>query len=200
MTPSLDVHGFETSNNIKVRVALGFKGLTYTFHSIDPVDRSGIQRISGQNLTPVLVHGDRVVFDSAAILRYLESTFPDTPRLFGSTRDEQWAIEDLEALARYDLARPMLEVVHRRVSGGVVDPGMQVRCNGRFVAALGTLIEHLGTRTFLVGDALTAADITAAAVVHRVRTGGLFELPAAAAALDPWVARVLAFDGRGRTG
>ena len=66
MKPELTILGFETSNNIKVRVALGFKEIPYEFRTIDPADRSEIVRLSGQHLTPVLVHGDRVLFDSAA--------------------------------------------------------------------------------------------------------------------------------------
>jgi hypothetical protein len=46
---------------------------------------------------------------------------------------------------------------------------------------------------------MSAADITAAAVVARVRTTGIFPLPPAAARLRAWIARVTAFDGPGRT-
>ena len=65
----LVIHGFETSNNFKVRVALGFKGIDYRFETIDPSDRAGMVKISGQPFTPVMVHGDVVMFDSAAIVR-----------------------------------------------------------------------------------------------------------------------------------
>ncbi len=40
-------------------------------------------RISGQHLTPVIEHGEVVLFDSAAILRYLDAAFRETPPLFG---------------------------------------------------------------------------------------------------------------------
>ena len=104
MSNELAVHGFETSNNIKVRVALGYKAILYVFHTIDPRDREEVVRISGQYLTPVLVHGERVLCDSAAILRYLECNFPDTPKLFGDSLAEQWEIEDWEMFARTTLA------------------------------------------------------------------------------------------------
>jgi glutathione S-transferase len=38
---------------------------------------------SGQGRVPVLVDGDRVVFDSWTIATYLEDTYPDRPSLFG---------------------------------------------------------------------------------------------------------------------
>lgn len=194
MTRPLVIHGFETSNNMKVRVALGYKGIEHVFRTIDPARRDEVREISGQHLTPVMQHGDVVLFDSAAILRYLEANFPRTPRLFGRTRDEQWAIEDWELFARAVLAAPMMEVVHRRVSGGVVDDAMTQRCG----AALADAVEHLATGLaggdWLVGEAMTAADVTAAPVVHRIRSAGMLPLPAAADPLMPWVDRVMAHD------
>jgi glutathione S-transferase len=190
----VQLHGFETSNNFKVRIALGYKKIPYTFHPIEPADRSGILRLSGQRLTPVLVHADRVIFDSAAILRYLEANFPGGPPLFGTSMEEQWAIEDLELFARHTLAGPMMEFVHHRVSGGAPDEAMQRRCAGRFADAAGTLVKRLAGRSWLVGDAMSAADVTAAAVVHRVRQSGLFTLPASLDPLREWEKRVVAYD------
>ncbi|HXV75537.1 MAG TPA: glutathione S-transferase family protein [Candidatus Polarisedimenticolaceae bacterium] len=196
MTTDLTIHGFETSNNIKVRVALGYKRIPYAFRAIDPADRSEILRLSGQRLTPVMQHGDVVLFDSAAILRYLEANFRDRPPLFGASRDEQWAIEDLELFARHTLAGPMMDVVHRRVASGSVDAELQSRCQARFAAEVGRLVAALGEREWLVGDRMSAADVTAAPVIRRVRSAGLFELPPAAERLAPWVERVMAYDGQ----
>ena len=89
MSSPLVIHGFETSNNFKVRVALGYKGIPYEFRTIDPSDRDEIHRLTGQFLTPVLQHGDVVLFDSAAILRYLEANFRDTPRIYGRSHAEE---------------------------------------------------------------------------------------------------------------
>ena len=188
------VHGFETSNNMKVRVALGYKGIDYEFRTIDRADREEIVRISGQHLTPVLVHDGRVTFDSGAILRYLDTSFPDTPKLFGDTHAEQWAIEDWELFARAVLAGPMMEVVHHKVSGGEVDAPMFERCAGAFVEAVARLAEGLSDREWLVGDRMTAADITAACVMHRIRATELFPTPQSAEGLTDWIERVVRHD------
>ena len=45
----------------------------------DPNDRSPVEAISGQRLVPVLVEGDEIVFDSPAILEWLERRNPDPP-------------------------------------------------------------------------------------------------------------------------
>jgi glutathione S-transferase len=194
MAAEVIVHGFETSNNMKVRIALGYKDIGYEFQTIDPADRTTIVQISGQHLTPVLVHGDCVLFDSAAILRYLEANFRDRPLLFGSTHGEQWAIEDQELFARTQLAGPMMEIVHHRVSGGEVDEAMRGRCAAEFAEAANTLVETLSGREWLVGDRMSAADVTAAAVMHRVVNAGLFDIPSGVEAIAPWVKRVMSFD------
>jgi glutathione S-transferase len=194
MASELTIHGFETSNNMKVRVALGFKQIPYEFRTIDPADRTEILRLSGQHLTPVLVHGDRVLFDSAAILRYLEANFRDRPALFGTSRDEQWAIEDMELFARTTLAAPMMEVVHYRVSGGTVDEEMRTRCASAFAEAAATLMIALAGNKWLVGGRMSAADVTAAAVMYRIRRAKLFDPPAGIESIAGWVDRVMAFD------
>lgn len=200
MSTEVVVHGFETSNNMKVRVALGYKGIPYQFRTIEPSDREEVFKISGQYLTPVLVHGDRVVFDSAAILRYLDIGFRDTPRLFGGSHAEQWEIEGWELFARTELANPMMDIVHRRVYGKPVDDAIVGRCATAFAEATTRLAHRMEGRDWLVGDAMTAADITAAAVMFRVRAAELFPVPPAAEALSTWVDKVMSFDGECRKG
>ena len=198
MSPEVVIYGFETSNNIKVRVALGFKGIPYEFRSIDPGERDEILRISGQSLTPVMVHGDRVLFDSAAIMRYLDANFPETPKLFWGNRSEEWEIEDWEFFARFELAGPMMEVLHRRATGGTVNAVMLERCTETFGQATTVLAHRLEGRQWLVGDRMSAADVTAAAVLRRVQNVNMFVFPPAADSLSMWMENVLSFDGKCR--
>ncbi len=194
MSSDLVILGYETSNNIKVRVALGYKDIPYTFKAIDPADRTEIMKLSGQRLTPIMVHGERVLFDSAAILRYLEANYRGRPALFGSSIEEQWAIEDLEFFARVTLAGPMMEMVHHRRSGGAPDEAMKNRCAAAFSQAVRDLAQRLGGRTWLIGEAMSAADITAAAVMYRIRSVGIFAMPPEAERLKEWEDRVIAYD------
>ena len=177
MSTEVTIYGFETSNNMKVRVALGYKRIPYQFHSIVPTDRDKIVELSGQRLTPVLVHGDVVLYDSAAILRYLDCNFLGTPKLFGGTHAEQWEIEDWEMFARGDLAGPMMKVVHTRVTGGALDEAALARCAADLAAATGVLAARMHDRAWLVGDSLSGADITAASVLTRIRSAELLPLP-----------------------
>src|ERR671916_1936859 len=76
----LRLYRFRYSTNVeRVALALAHKGLDVESIWIDPADRSPVREVSGQELVPVLVHGDQVVADSAAILEHLEARHPDPP-------------------------------------------------------------------------------------------------------------------------
>jgi glutathione S-transferase len=78
--PPLRLYRFPFSTNVeRVALALAHKGLDVESVWIDPADRSEVMRLSGQELVPVLVDGDRVISDSAAILEHLEERSPERP-------------------------------------------------------------------------------------------------------------------------
>ena len=104
MSQSLKLYDLTPSpNNIKVRCALAYKKLSYERILVDPANREAVVKVSTQPLTPTLLHGDTVVFDSYAILRYLDANFPETPRLFSTDRPTLKSIEAWELYARTDV-------------------------------------------------------------------------------------------------
>ena len=68
-----------STNVERVALALAHKGLAVESVEISYSDRSPVVEVSGQGLVPVLVDGDRVIPDSARILRYLEEKQPEPP-------------------------------------------------------------------------------------------------------------------------
>jgi glutathione S-transferase len=88
----------------------------------------------------------------------------------------------------------MMEVVHHRATGGTVDGAMQARCDRAFSSAIDTLADRLAGREWLVGDRMTAADVTTAPVLHRVRSSSLLAVPDRVREIDRWADRVLAYD------
>ena len=84
--PPLRLYRIPFSTNVeRVALALAYKGADVEWVDIDPNDRSEVVRVSGQELVPVLVEGDRVLTDSPVILEYLEECFPEPP-LYPSSR------------------------------------------------------------------------------------------------------------------
>jgi len=80
--PSLRLHRIPFSTNVeRVSLLLAQKGLQPEWVDHDPADRSGLVRLSGQELVPVLEHDGRILTDSPVILEYLEARFPAPPLL-----------------------------------------------------------------------------------------------------------------------
>ena len=158
--PPLRLYRFRFSTNVeRVALALAHKGVEVESVWVDPVDRSEVVRVSGQELVPVLVDGDRVIADSTAILEHLEERFPERPlypsdparraelRLFVDWFNQVWKrppnlIVDEEAKAEPDRARI-------------------VELEGQIGGALPLFEELLAGRDFLFGHELSAADVVA---------------------------------------
>jgi len=94
-------------NCVKVRVALGLKGLKYETHDIAPMDRASVVAASGQGLVPVLLDDGQAIADSTAILLYLEERHPDPPLIPSDPAAracclilEDWADQAFMAMAR----------------------------------------------------------------------------------------------------
>lgn len=74
----------------RTRFALAHKGLTPKLVGIRFTEADRVA-FSGQGKVPVLVDGDRVIFDSWAIACYLEDTYPEAPSLFGGSGGRELA-------------------------------------------------------------------------------------------------------------
>ncbi len=78
--PPLRLYRIPFSTNVeRVALALAHKEVEVEWVDVDPEDRSEVVRVSGQELVPVLVEGERVLTDSPVILEYLEERFPERP-------------------------------------------------------------------------------------------------------------------------
>ncbi len=74
------LYGFPYSTNMeRVQLALGHKELEAEYVPVPYDDRSEVRAVSGQDLVPVLDHGGTIVYDSLAIIDYLEEQFPQLP-------------------------------------------------------------------------------------------------------------------------
>jgi glutathione S-transferase len=208
MSRSLKLYDLGPSpNNIKVRCALAYKKLPYERVAVDPANREAVVKVSGQPLTPVLLHGDTVVFDSYAILRYLDPNFPETPRLFSSDRATLKSIEQWELFARTD-AGPGISKAFGQLREANPDPEALKTANDMLNRSASRVEETLAKGDWLVGGSgPSAADFTVGtmlflgavtdAAVKRVPAWGFFQkhmkierAPKTAA----WIARVMEFD------
>jgi len=189
----LELHQFRHSAFCeKVRLVLAAKQLVYNVVEVTPgVGQLELYRLSGQRQVPVLVDGTEVIADSTAIAQYLEAKVPE-PALLPADPAlraqalllEDWADTALAAGAR--LALVQAAAADPVLRGGLLPEATPAPLRS-FVGALptgllsglGQVIDHGGLeqlctnlqqlcalvqqQPFLVGDALTLADLAVVA-------------------------------------
>jgi len=72
------LYGFPYSTNMeRIQLALGHKELDAEYIAVPYGDRSEVRAVSGQDMVPVIDHDGTIVYDSPAILDYLDEQFPE---------------------------------------------------------------------------------------------------------------------------
>ena len=152
-------------NNMKAHIALNFKELSWESIPIDMEDRSNLVEISSQPRTPILVHGDTVIFDSSAILRYLDANFRDTRPLFSSDYETMGVIERWERHGRGPIATP-IATTFGQAFAEQKDADVLAEASRQIHEATASVEEQLGKGDWLVGENMTAADVVIAPFVN----------------------------------
>ena len=156
------LYRFPGSTNVE-RVALAFahKRIPVESVEIDPADRSEVVRVSGQPLVPVIRDGDRVVFDSTTIVRYLEDTYPDSPRLFPADAARRAEVEIfLDWFDRVWKRPPNAITTELQKPEAARDLPAIARWGAGMQASLGRFESMLTGRAHLMGE-FGAADVAA---------------------------------------
>jgi glutathione S-transferase len=165
MSPTLRVYDLAPSpNNFKVRIAAAVKGIDYERIPVSGQDRSNILAATGQPMTPAITYGDIKLWDSHAIVRFLDSNF-DGPALFPADREGIQAIERWEQVARTQLVQP-ISLCFGELFSAAPDAEVLSRANDLAQEVTATLEEALTQSAYLTGDQLNAADIFCASMVH----------------------------------
>jgi glutathione S-transferase len=158
--PPLRLYRIPFSTNVeRVEVAFAHTGREGEWIDVDPEERSEVVRVSGQELVPVLVDGDRVLSDSPVILDYLEQRFPERPlyppdparraelRTFVDWFNRVWKRPPNLLVAEELKAEPDLDRI--------------AMLEQRITDALPLFEDLLTGRDYLFGDELSAADVVA---------------------------------------
>ena len=86
---------WRSSAAYRVRIALNLKGLPYETVPVHLArdggehHRPAFNDLNPQELVPVLLHGNRILRQSMAIMEYLDETFPSPPLMPATARDRQ---------------------------------------------------------------------------------------------------------------
>ncbi len=162
----------------RARIALLEKGIAHELIEVDLAagqQRSeAFRRLNPLGKVPVLVDGNFVLPESAAILWYLESKYP-TPALVPAS---------LQARAQVDLWVRLCDAGMGRYAGTIIFPKRflprekwdlpaMAAASAELQKQLVLLEAQLGDRQFLVGDAFSLADVVHLPLLHFV---GLMEV------------------------
>jgi glutathione S-transferase len=158
--PPLRVYRIPFSTNVeRVALALAYKSIEVEWIDIDPDDRSEVVRVSGQELVPVLVDGDHVLFDSPVILDYLEERFPERPLYPADPARRAELLTFVDWFNRVWKRPPNLLVAEELKA----EPDLNriAELEQRIADALPLFEDLLAGRDYLFGDELSAADVVA---------------------------------------
>lgn len=174
----------------KVRLSLRRMGLDHTLQVIDPADRSGIERISGQRLVPVLCDDDRVIPDSTRILRYLVARYGERGLLPSDPASQAlaWIVEDYADEVLGSLVYAILK--DRTRQGEPLSTENRQEIDRHLETHFRNLEQLLSQRPFVLGDAASLADIALFAFVHQLVKFGGQEISSAFPHLKAWHARM----------
>ena len=156
-----------------VRMALAEKGIAYTYDPAPP-HSAPVDAISPYGRVPVFRDGEMPLFETSAIVRYLDESFDGTPLVPGNARlraqMEQWI--SLINCHAYDamVRRYVLQYVFPKGEGGTPDRKIIEATLPEIEQLLGTLDKAYGERNVLVGDAVTLADLFLAPIVYYLGT------------------------------
>jgi glutathione S-transferase len=153
---TLRIHGLSPSTFTRtVRLACHEKGIAYEMVDTMP---STVEPLNPFRKIPAITHGDLTLYESIAILRYLERVFPG-PKLWpadavAAALCDQWASAVTDSLVnaslRYFAARAGFLPVPAEMAQKYLDKTAEV---------VPIFDRKLGEHRFLAGDSLTVADL-----------------------------------------
>lgn len=189
------------------RAALAHKGLKY--EAAEPRDKDKnpeLRRLNPINRTPTLVDDGKTVFESLAVLEYLDEKYPEPPLLPKDPADRARAraMALLGYLYIFPEARTITmqlfdyenwdaktQVYPARRPADKVDPAIVAAAEERLLNHYRILDQELASRAWVTGDAFGLADIvlTPSAAIYKLRGGPISEVPRVAKWLEAVLAR-----------
>jgi len=206
--------GSGSCNSWRVHLALEIKRVPYESHLLQFSKREHkadeYLKINPRGKVPAIRDGQFTLYESLAILQYLERRFPEPP-LLGRTAEEAGLVMR-QALELIFYLEPILDRVAVPIYGGkAAEQAEAIKAAAVDLRQELSRLEAVLARTpFLVGDAISAADCTAFPFIQQVLRAsgkeaarplelGFLPLEQTYPSLAAWVKRIEALPGYDRT-
>jgi len=191
---TITVFGDPRSSYVRAtRMALAEKGVKYAYEPLAPHCEE-LLALNPFGHIPAFRDGDFALYETSAIIRYIDECFDGTPLVSGNpwnrAKMEQWT--SAISFYCYDtmVRRYVLQYVFPKGEGGAPDRKTIDAAVPEIKKQLGILNEAYGPRNILVGDQITVPDLLLAPILFYV---GMFPEGKAALAEVPNVTRAHAW-------
>lgn len=169
---------FRSGTSHRLRIALNLKGVSAEYIAVDLRTeehlKEAFKSLNPQGLVPALVHDDKVLIQSPAIIEWLEERYP-TPALLPQDADQRAHVRALAAIVGCDIHplnnRRVLEYVRHQFKAD--EAAINAWCATWICAGFDALEALLKADTqrgrFCFGDSPTLADVYLVPQVESAR-------------------------------
>jgi glutathione S-transferase len=161
---SVIVHGFQRSTYVNiVRLVLTHKNATFTFNDLEPkIGGPEHIRLHPFGRVPILEHDGFRIYETSAIVLYLEKAFPAPPLMPTGARERGLVHQWISAVNGYFYPYLVYHLAHERLVfpalGIAPDEKVVAAALPKISAALDVAENTLRDADFLVGKQLSLAD------------------------------------------
>lgn len=171
----LTIYGRATSSNVQlVMWAVGELGLAHERldygHVHGGLDTPEFGTMNPHRKVPVLRDGDLVMWESAAILRYLAARYGDGGAFWPADPAARARVDMWAEWGKNELCQAFTVPIfwsRVRTAAADRDEAALARAVSRFEGYLGHLADRLEGRAFVCGEAFSAADIVIGHLLYR---------------------------------
>jgi glutathione S-transferase len=167
-----------------VRLACHEKGIDY---ELVPMFPGQLGALNPFQKIPVIAHGDLTLYESTAILRYFDRTFPG-PKLWPQDSRPAALCDQYVSAVCDSMVNSALRYLANHFGFLPVPQEMADKYLAKAKEVVPVFDRRLGESRYLVGDSLTAADLFLAPIVFNFpAVPGLKEIGEASPNIDRWM-------------
>ncbi|EKR74321.1 glutathione S-transferase [Leptospira noguchii] len=155
----IKLHGASISNYVnKVKLGILEKGLEYEQVRVAPSQEEEFLKISPMGKIPVLEMDGKFIFESGAILEFLDTIFPQTPKLIPEDSWEAARVREISTIIETYLDIPARRIYLPATRGKEVSPEIVEEVHPILVKGIKALQRVVRFSPYIAGEVFTMAD------------------------------------------